>query len=232
MTEGKKRGWLDWYFKSNLLMRILIGLILGAIVGLIVGPKITVIKSFGDLLIRLLVMTVVPLTFFSFIAGTAGMSPAKLGRVGIKVLVYYLITTAFAVIIGLFLGNVFHVGRGLSLVGAGGGVTRTAQAPSIVDTLLNIVPKNLVGSLAAGDILPIIFFAVLFGIGVSFLRESKDERMKHAGQIIYDFSNGGFHIMIKLAEWILQYVPTGVFALLAVVLGTQGAKVIGPLGVF
>src|SRR5450756_1955421 len=88
-VEKQKRGFMDWYFKSNLLMRILFGLVLGAIVGLIVGPKIAVIKPFGDLLIRLLQMIVVPVVFFSLITGSASISPARLGRVGIKIIVYY-----------------------------------------------------------------------------------------------------------------------------------------------
>src|SRR5450756_2869669 len=89
-VEKQKRGFMDWYFKSNLLLRILFGLVLGAIVGLIVGPKIAVIKPFGDLLIRLLQMIVVPVVFFSLITGSASISPARLGRVGVKIIVYYL----------------------------------------------------------------------------------------------------------------------------------------------
>lgn len=229
IMEKQKRGFMDWYFKSNLLMRILIGLILGAIVGLIVGPKITVIKPFGDLLIRLLQMIVVPVVFFSLVIGSASISPAKLGRVGVKIIVYYLVTTVFAVAIGLFFANIFHPGWGLSLAGAGGEV-KTLTAPSIVDTLLNIVPKNPVGSLAAGDVLPIIFFAVIFGIGVSFLKESKDERIKHGAEIILTFCDGAVEVMLLIVRWVLQYAPIGVFALLAVVFGTQGAKVAGSLG--
>src|SRR5450756_2950458 len=85
-VEKQKRGFMDWYFKSNLLLRILFGLVLGAIVGLIVGPKIAVIKPFGDLLIRLLQMIVVPVVFFSLITGSASISPARLGRVGVKII--------------------------------------------------------------------------------------------------------------------------------------------------
>ena len=79
-VEKRKRCFMDWYFKSNLLMRILFGLVLGAIVGLIVGTKIAVIKPLGDLLIRLLQMIVVPVVFFSLITGSASISPARLGR--------------------------------------------------------------------------------------------------------------------------------------------------------
>ncbi len=78
--EKKRVGILDWYFKPNLLLRILIGLIIGVIVGLIVGPKIEVISPLGDLLIRLLKMIVVPVIFFSLITGAASIAPSKLGR--------------------------------------------------------------------------------------------------------------------------------------------------------
>jgi Na+/H+-dicarboxylate symporter len=228
-VEKQKRGFMDWYFKSNLLLRILFGLILGAIVGLIVGPKIAVIKPFGDLLIRLLQMIVVPVVFFSLITGSASISPARLGRVGIKIIVYYFLTTAIAVAIGLFFGNILHPGLGLALAGGGGEVTALV-APSLIDTLLNLVPTNPFGALSAGTVLPIIFFAVLFGIGLSFLKESKEERLKHAAESILVLCDGVVEVMLLIVRWILQYAPIGVFALLAVVFGTQGAKVAGPLG--
>jgi Na+/H+-dicarboxylate symporter len=230
MVDEQKRGSMDWYFKSNLLMRILIGLVLGAIVGLIVGPKISVIKPFGDLFIRLLQMIVVPVVFFSLVVGAASISPAKLGRVGVKIIVYYLITTAVAVAIGLVFANIFHPGWGLSLAGTEAAKVNISAPPSIIDTLLNIVPKNPIGSLASGDVLPIIFFALIFGIGASFLKESKNEEIKRGAEIILTFCNGALNVMLLIVRWVLQYAPIGVFALLAVVFGTQGAKVAGSLG--
>jgi len=103
MAEEKKRGAFDWYFKTNLLVRILIGLVLGAIVGIILGffpdsvkPFVDNTKFFGDLFIRLLKMIVVPVILFSLIAGAASIAPSRLGRVGVKIMVYYLLTSAFA----------------------------------------------------------------------------------------------------------------------------------------
>jgi len=110
MAEEKKRGAFDWYFKTNLLVRILIGLVLGAIVGIILGffpdsvkPFVDNTKFFGDLFIRLLKMIVVPVILFSLITGAASIAPSRLGRVGVKIMVYYLLTSAFAVLIGLVL---------------------------------------------------------------------------------------------------------------------------------
>ncbi len=226
----KRRGALDWYFKSNLLIRILIGLVGGAIVGLIVGPKISVIKPFGDLFIRLLKMIVMPVVFFTLVVGSASISPARLGRVGIKIIVYYLLTSALAVAIGLLMGNLFHPGLGLNL-SAGKAAGRVLKQPSVVDTLLNIVPKNPFGSLASGAVLPTIFFAIIFGIGVSYIMESKNERMKNAGTVVFNFFDGAAEVMYKVVGWVLQYAPIGVFALIAVVFGAQGAKAFGPLGI-
>jgi Na+/H+-dicarboxylate symporter len=226
--ERKRTGVLDWYFKPNLLFRILIGLIIGVIVGLIVGPKIEVISPLGDLLIRLLKMIVVPVIFFSLITGAASISPYRLGRVGIKIIVYYLVTTVFAVIIGLILANIFKPGLGLALPGEAPGKELTA--PSVIQTLLNIIPTNPVDSLAKGDVLPIIFFALIFGIAISVLKESKDERLREGANLVYKFSDAAAEIMYKIVGGVLQYAPIGVFALIAVVFGKQGSKAFGPLG--
>lgn len=225
----RRHPWTDWYFKSNLLLRILIGLVLGAIVGLIVGPGIAVIKPFGDLFIRLLMMIMMPVVFFSLVVGAASISPARLGRVGIKIIVYYLVTSAVAVAIGLILANLFHPGLGLNLAG-GAAAGKELKSPSVVQTLLNLVPTNPFGSLASGDVLPVIVFALFFGIALTYLKESTDKRISHAATVVLDVFDGGAEVMYKIVRWVLQYAPIGVFALLAIVFGDQGAKVVGVLG--
>jgi len=229
MEEGsKKSGFMSWYFGSNLLKRILIGLILGVIAGLLLKEKILWVQPLGDLFIRLLKMIVVPVILFSLIVGTASISPYRLGKVGVKIIVYYLFTTVFAVAVGLLFGNLFKPGLGLKL--AGGEVAGVTLAkPSLVSTLLNIVPTNPVESLSKGDVLPIIFFALLFGIGLSFLRESKNEELKKSADIVYSFSNGAAEVMYKIVRGIMEYAPIGVFSLVAVILAKEGSRVIGPL---
>jgi len=230
-AEGieKKRGVLDWYFKSNLLIRILIGLVLGAIVGLVVGPKIEWVRPFGDLFIRLLKMIVVPVVFFSLIVGAASLSPARLGRVGVKIIVYYLFTTVVAVAIGLLFGNLLKPGAGMML-GGGAAAGKELKAPSVVDTLMNIIPTNPFDSLSKGDVLPVIFFALVFGIGISFLGLSKDQRIRDGAAAVLKFFDGAAEVMYKMVHGVLQYAPIGVFALIAIVFGQQGAKAFGPLG--
>ena len=229
MAEMGKKGALDWYFKSNLLIRILIGLVAGAIVGLIVGPGIDVIRPLGMLFIRLLQMIVVPLIIATLVVGAASISPARLGKIGIKIVAFYLLTSAFAVAIGLVVANIIRPGAGMDLAGVTG-QAREVTPPAVVDTLLNIVPTNPFAAIAAGQVLPIIFFAIVFGIGLSYLQISTNERIKAAGNTLFQIFDAAAEIMYIIVRWILQYAPIGVFALIAVVFGTQGAQAFGPLG--
>jgi len=236
MAEKKRRGALDWYFKTNLLARILIGLVLGAIVGIILGffpasvkPFVDNSKFFGDLFIRLLKMIVVPVVLFSLIAGAASIAPARLGRVGVKILVYYLLTSAFAVIIGLVFANIFQPGAGFNVVGDAALKGSQAAPPTIAQILLNIVPTNPFESIMKGDVLPIIFFAVVFGIGLSFIKDSKQQALAKSGEILLSAVNAAAETMYKIVRGIMQYAPIGVFVLIAQVFAQQGAKAIGPL---
>ncbi|MGD9250015.1 MAG: dicarboxylate/amino acid:cation symporter [Desulfobacterales bacterium] len=222
---------LNWYFKINLLVRILLGLILGAAAGLVFGPKIEWVSPFGDIFVRLLKMIVMPVVMFTLIVGAASIHPARLGRVGVKALVIYMLTTACAVALGLIMGNLFSPGKGLELAGTASAFGKELTQPSLVATLVAIVPKNPFNAFSTGNILPTIFFCLIFGIGIAFLRESEEERVKEAANIVFKFFEGGAEVMYKVVNWILQYAPIGVFALIAVVFGKQGAEAFGPLGI-
>jgi Na+/H+-dicarboxylate symporter len=227
--KSEKSGFMAWYFESNLLIRILIGLILGAIVGLIAGPWILWVKPFGDIFIRLLRMIVVPVILFSLVVGAASLSPARLGRVGVKIMIYYMATTVVAVAIGLLFANLLKPGAGLNL-SAGKAAGRALTQPNVVDTLMAIIPVNPFESLAKGDVLPIIFFAIVFGISLSFLSMSKDERLSGGAAAVLRFFDGAVEATYKIVRGVMQYAPIGVFALIAVVFAQQGAKALGPLG--
>lgn len=231
-----KRGVFDWYFKTNLLTRIMVGLVLGAITGIVLGffpdavkPFVDNAKFFGDLFIRLLKMIVVPVILFSLIAGAASIAPSRLGRVGVKIIVYYLLTSAFAVIIGLVFANILKPGLGFNIVGDAAIQGKDAAAPKLITTLLNIVPTNPIDSLAKGDVLPIIFFAVLFGLGISYVKDSKNAAVAKGAGTLFDVCNAGAETMYKVVGGIMQYAPIGVFVLIATVFAQQGAKAIGPL---
>jgi len=228
---------LSWYFKPNLLSRILIGLVLGAIVGIALGygsPEtvkafVDNTKFFGDLFIRLLKMIVVPVILFSLIAGAASIAPTRLGRVGVKIMAYYLFTSALAVAIGLAFANVFQPGAGMNIIGDAALQGKTAEAPTMTQILLNIVPTNPAESLAKGDVLPIIFFAMLFGLAISYVKDSKDATVAKGADALYQLINAAAETMYKIVRGIMEYAPIGVFFLIATVFAQQGAKALGPL---
>lgn len=221
----------SWYFKINLLVRILLGLILGAVAGWVFGPQIEWVSPLGDIFVRLLKMIVVPVVMFTLVVGAASVHPARLGRVGVKALGIYMITTAFAVALGLIFGNLFQPGKGMQLTAAAGTELKQAmKTPSLMDTVVNIVPVNPFNAMVQGNILPTIFFCLLFGIGIAYLRENEDERIRNAATTLFNFFDGGAEVMYKIVHWILEYAPIGVFALIAVVFAKQGGDAIGPLG--
>jgi len=227
----EKKGILDWYFKSNLLARILIGFVLGILAGLIFKDGVMWLKPFGAVFVNLLKMIVMPVIISTLIIGAASISPAKLGKVGIKIVLFYLLTSAFAVALGLLMANLFKPGLGLDLGNFASVGARTVNSQSLSQTIIGIIPKNPFASITAGKILPTIFFSILFGIAMSYLRESKDVRIKNAGNLLYSIFDGAAESMYLIVNWILQYAPIGVFALISVVFATQGADALGALGV-
>ena len=208
----------------GLAMQMLIGLVLGVIVGMFLDSQFatTYVKPFGDLFIRLIRMVVVPLVFATLVAGAAGISDvSKLGRVAIKTLVIFMVTSAIAVIFGLLIANIIDPGIGLALSTEG---LKAAQvkAPSFVQTLLDIVPINPMEAFAKGSILQIIFFAIMFGFCLNFLGEK--------GKPVYHFFDIVGNLMIHMTQVVMRYAPIGVFALMAVVVSQHGLAVLLPLG--
>jgi len=227
-------GILRKYLDYPVLWKILYGLILGAVFGLIAGhfgyaeAVKTYIKPFGDIFVRLLKMLVMPIVLASLVVGAASISPARLGRVGLKILAYYLATSAMAVLFGLIVGRIFRVGTGIHL-GSGTGKAIEAHPPSLVDTLLNIVPTNPFASLTNGAVLQTIFFAIILGIAITYLMNRKEERVRKSAETLLRAFDGLAEAMYLIVGGVMQYAPIGVFALIAYVMASQGVKVVGPL---
>ena len=211
--------------KISLTTKIFLGLFLGIIVGLLLTNNkdiaTTYIKPFGTLFLNLIKMIIVPLVFSSLIVGTASVGDIKsLGRIGGKTMGYYLITTAFAVILGLILGTVLVPGQGLSIPV---NVETTAQeAPSIIDTLLNVIPSNPLKGLVEGNMLQIIVFAIFLGIGATAVTEE-------LGKPFINFFNSLAEIMYKITELVMKFAPIGVFGLITPVVAENGPSVLLPL---
>ncbi|MDI6600413.1 MAG: dicarboxylate/amino acid:cation symporter [Thermoanaerobacteraceae bacterium] len=208
----------------SLTTKILIGLILGIIVGFFFmgAPDIAknYIQPFGTLFLNLIKMIIVPLVLSSLVVGAASVGDVtKLGRIGVKTLVYFLVTTAIAVIIGLVLGNVLQPGLGLTL--PAGAEVKPGEVPSIVTTLLNIVPTNAVDAMVKANMLQIIVFALFLGIGITLVGEK--------GKPLYGLFDSLAEVMYKITSIIMEYAPIGVFALMVPVVALNGPSVLLPL---
>jgi len=207
--------------KIGLLTQILIAFVLAIIAGVIVGPGIEVVKPLGDLFLRLIKFIIVPLVLASLVVGVAGTGDVRrIGRMGGITIVYYLITTAIAVLIGLILANLFKPGSGLDLK-ISEEAAEPAEVPGIIDTLLNIIPTNPIQSLVVANMLQIIFFALFLGIAIAIV----GDRAKP----VYHFFDGLAEIMYKITHIIMKVAPIGIFGLIAPVVGQYGASVLLPL---
>jgi Na+/H+-dicarboxylate symporter len=210
--------------KLGLASRILVGLLIGVVVGLILQPfpqvARTYIKPFGDLFLNLIRMIIVPLVLASLVVGTASVENIrKLGRIGVKTIAYYLLTTALAVVIGLIMGNLMQPGSGLTLP-TDAKVT-AAKPPSLVDVLLNMVPTNPIRAMVDANMLQIIVFSIFVGIAITLVGER--------AKVLFNFFDGLAEASYKIVRIIMWYAPIGVFALIVPTVATHGAKVLLPL---
>lgn len=210
--------------RMSLPMQMAIGMAAGILVGIIAQETTlgtTVFKPLGDIFIKLIRMIVVPLVFATLVAGAAGISDtSKLGRVATKTLLYYLITTAVAVAIGLTLANIVQPGVGLDLSTANL-KAKDVTPPKLIDTLMNLIPLNPVEAMAKGNMLQIIVFAIIFGFGISSMGE--------AGKPLHLFFERCGDAMIKVTGFVMMYAPIGVFGLMAFTVSQHGLSVLLPL---
>ena len=206
---------LKTWFAIALWKRILLALVLGVIVGMVWGPGASSISWLGDLFVRLIRMVVVPLVFVTLVSGVVAMGdPSKLGSLGGKTLAIYMLTTLAAIIIGLILAAALQPGVGVDLSAAA--PTAVQEAVPLSERLLSIVPSNPIAALAEGNILAIIFFALLVGISVLTIGEK--------GKPVADLMESSSEMMLRITHWVMEVAPFGVFALIASVAGTQGVS--------
>lgn len=226
--------------RLQLYTKILIALALGAVFGLAAnrlgfsGFVVAYIKPVGSAFIRLISMVVVPLVFSSLLVGTASLKDVRtLGRIGAKTIVFYLCTTAIAVSIGLVLANILRPGSSLSpqarqrlADGAAGQkdlpVQPAAEKPSIKDLLLDIIPTNPVKAMADGQMLQIIFFAVLTGVCLTLIPPER------SGPVL-GFFGAVNDVIIQMVHLIMKTAPYAVFALIAAVVADFGLGILAML---
>ncbi|PKF81114.1 dicarboxylate/amino acid:cation symporter [Vibrio sp. vnigr-6D03] len=206
----------------SLWKQIVIGMVAGVAVGAIFGPSAEVLKPIGTLFINLIKMLIVPLVFCSLIVGITSMKDTnKMGRIGGKAVILYLSTTAIAISIGLALATLLTPGAGINIT-ATEAVSAAKDSPSLVQTLLNIIPKNPVDALASGNILQIITFAIGLGVSLTLIGEKGEPAIR----VFESLAEG----MYKLTSLVMKLAPFGIFGLMAWVAGKYGLDVLLPLG--
>ncbi|MBP3318793.1 MAG: dicarboxylate/amino acid:cation symporter, partial [Ruminiclostridium sp.] len=211
--------------KLSLTTWIAIGLVLGVIAGLAFqgAPDIATdyIKPFGTIYLNLIKMVVVPVVFLSIMQGIVSLQDVrKVGSIGVKTLLYFLVTTAFAVFLGLLCANLLNVGAGYTLV-TEGLTYEAAEAPSLMDTLVNIFPSNFFAPMVNATMLQVIVIALFFGFGIIMAGE-KGELAKN---VVDSCAEVSFQVMFM----ILKISPIGVFALICPVVAANGPDVLLPL---
>ncbi|MFB6133498.1 MAG: dicarboxylate/amino acid:cation symporter [Halanaeroarchaeum sp.] len=216
------------YRSVQIVYRLAVAFAIGALVGLTVGERATALRPLGDLFLRLLGMLVVPLVVFTILTGMERLSPAKLGRIGGSVVLAYAVTTFVAGAIGLTLANLLNPGVGVTFTG---GEAVSAETPRLESVLLGIVPENVFGAMARGDIIAIIFFVVVFGLGLTIAREtSEDARVTDGIDTLFAISEAATQALFKAVWGVMEYGVLGVFALVAASVGTNGVGGILSLG--
>lgn len=222
--------------KVSLPMQVLIALVLGVVIGLLLFGQTGVanyIKPFGDVFLNLIKMIIIPIVFCSLALSISNLGDSKkIGSYGWKSILYFEIITTIAIGLGLIIGNVFKPGVGLDPAKLPkGDITKyqsTASAAEqstygnhFIDTIVNIVPTNIFEALTKGELLPIIFFAVFFGLGLAAIGE-KAEPVK-------GFLNGTLEAVFWMINKILKLAPIGVFAFICTTVMTFGASALIPL---
>ena len=212
------RMW-EKYKKTSLLVKLLGAMIIGAILGILFGEKITVIKPLGTIFLNLLKMAALPLIVVNLIAGISALDdPKNFGRIGGKIMVYYFVTTAVAICMGLFVGTVFKPGVGFELSGEYNGAI--SEIPSLGQTIVNLIPSNIFAALSNGTFDQIVVFSAFVGVAILFMPQEQRKPITRGVTLLANLFN-------KLVGIIMGYAPIGICALIACTVGTYGAQLFG-----
>lgn len=215
------------YVQASLILRITVALVLGVVVGFFGGETVAAwLAPLGDLLLRLLTFLIVPIVLFTLMVGVNQSREGSAGRVGGKVFGYYLTSSALAIMVGLAVATLFSPGSGMTLDERAS--FSVPENPGVVDTLLNIVPDNIIGAFAELNMLGIIFTALVFGIALLKMRQS--ERQHAMGERLYEVIEALNEVTLKVMSGVLHYVPIGVFAIVAGTVSQQGLNTLLSLG--
>ncbi len=211
----------------NLTFQVLVAVTIGITLGVVAPDFARKLKPLGDTFINLVKMVITPIIFLTIVHGIASMADLRrLGRVGGKALLYFEVVSTIALLIGLVIVNITKPGAGLDISSmATGDVSKYTAAgaqQSTLEFLLHIVPSNVVGAFASGDLLPVVFFSVLFGVALTAVGD--------AGRDIADLLARLQAVFFRIVAIVMKVAPIGAFGAMAYTVGTFGLKTLLPLG--
>ena len=214
-----------WY-RPSLTMQIMIGLVIGALIGWLRPDWGNKVYFLRDIFINLIKSIIAPLVFSTIVVGIAGAGALnKVGRIGIKALIFFEIATTAALFIGLAIVNLTKPGAGVTLAAGNIDIAKTigqTHAQSLVETIVHIFPSSVIDAMVRGDVLQIVAFSVLFALAISAIGDK--------GQPIVRAMDSLAQIMFKFTNYVMMFAPIGVGAAMAHTIGTQGPGVLVNLG--
>lgn len=214
---------LKRWLNTPLWQRVIAAMVLGIIVGRLWGPGAESVKIIGDVFVAFIKMLVVPLIFFSLVAGVTSIGDLrKLGSVGWRAMLIFVVTGQIAVWLGLLLGTLFTPGAGVDTSALTLGIIPEPSETSWREMLLGMVPQSPVQVMADVNVLPLIIFSLLLGIGILMAKED--------GEPVLKIFESGSVVMQKVTAVVMELTPFGVFALMAWVAGTLGFDALTALG--
>ncbi|MCM2680470.1 dicarboxylate/amino acid:cation symporter [Echinimonas agarilytica] len=210
------------WFAIPFWQRVLAGFVLGAIAGFVLGDASTALKPLGDIFVNAIRMLIVPLVFCTLIVALTSYSGKNLGKIGVKTVGLFLFTAFIASCLGLFVGTMFDLGAGIELTASES--VKYKDIPTVASVLIDIIPRNPIAAMAEGNILQVLFFAILVGISINVVGDK--------AKTLKDTIHGGAEVMFQITRYVMELTPFGVFGLIAWMVGTFGFDAMLPLAKF
>ncbi|TQR46509.1 dicarboxylate/amino acid:cation symporter [Paenibacillus popilliae] len=211
---------------KNMTVQVLFAILLGVLFGQLFPKYAVELKVLGDIFIKLIKMVIAPIIFFTVVHGIASMGDMKkVGRIGGKALLYFEIVTTIALTIGLLVVNIVKPGSGIDISKATGDVAQYAEKAhdnSVMGFIMNIVPDNVIGAFASGELLPVLLFAVLFGFALTAIGEK--------GQAIISLFDKLSHVFFGIVNIIMKLSPIAAFGAMSYTIGKFGLGSLFTLG--
>ncbi|MBP2097541.1 dicarboxylate/amino acid:cation symporter [Enterococcus rivorum] len=210
---------MDKIRKMSMTNQVMLATVLGIAAGFIFQEKVEFLKIVGDLFLRLIQMSVVVLIMGAVIEAVGGLEAKELGKIGLKVFLWFMGSTVLAAVIGVVFGLILKPGVGIAFKGFES-TTIQSSTESLHDIIVGFIPKNIIEAMAQANMIQVIMFSLLFGLALSLIKnEGKN------GQIL-DFVSSFNNVILKMVSLIMKLAPIGVFCLIAPVIGNVGTGVL------